>query len=601
MKSRIYFVLGSLAMIVPLVGCGSGGGGGSGSSGDATVAILLTDAPTDTLTALSLSVVNVTLVDSGGRATENLLVRPVDVELIELSGTQALIGLSGVPPAVYDEVRLEIDPTSVQARDRSGKLVPITVVHATASALLGSGLVIEAGHVGRLRCDVRLDRAIRERSGGLDFDLDLQGDAPTGELALSEVRCRVTTKDEDQSRFRGDLIFADGRTMSRSFMDVTLDSSSILLKDDGGLFDSKMACFSAMDPGGEFVVHGWMREDGSLFASSVEQDAGRDLVVVEGTIVSLDLAMNRLDLRLLQIEQGQNLVDGNTGPDGSLTVAWDDGTVFVCHDDRDDDHHHRGDDGSGWHGDGWHGDGHDDRGGGHGRDGTDHGPGSESDLRVGQQVCVKFLSFDTPPFVAHKLQIDDWRPTSQATIVGTSALPAEVTVHLDPFDPAIIAGLVTSDATDVRASLSTVEVIFLDLHQEPEIQPSDLLLDQHVSMRGEITGATDEPSLAPTVVQVRPGKLRGTMTGMDGPSHTIVVDVAAEEDPFGGPKLGDSVSVRLETSAVYEGEAQGESQLAALWTNRPPGTDLLVGILGIGDGQGGVRAFEIHSALISRK
>src|SRR5262245_41410595 len=141
-----HLVLASLAislLSVLLTACGGGGGGGSGSGGDGQTAVLLSGSPSgEELCSLSVLVTSVTLVDEGGRETQNLLAGPMEVDLLGLSGQHALLALAPTPSGTYGEVRATIDPGSVRARDAYGNPVEVPCAHASASALPAHPIVV---------------------------------------------------------------------------------------------------------------------------------------------------------------------------------------------------------------------------------------------------------------------------------------------------------------------------------------------------------------------------------------------------------------------------------------------------------------------------
>src|SRR5262245_56744481 len=135
-RSPGQLVLGLLSLFVlpALVTACGGGGGGGGSSGDGQAAILLSSAPaSEDLCSLSVVVTDVTLVDDSGRETQNLLAGPTEVDLLALTGQNALLALAPVPSGTYVEARAAIDPQSVQARDVYGNPVEVPVAQSSAS------------------------------------------------------------------------------------------------------------------------------------------------------------------------------------------------------------------------------------------------------------------------------------------------------------------------------------------------------------------------------------------------------------------------------------------------------------------------------------
>jgi hypothetical protein len=116
--------------------------------------VLVTDAPADDLSSLAVTFMEVTLVDRAGRETTNLLAAPARLELLDLTGRQALLALTSLPPGTFEEVRATIEADSAEARDPAGNPVTITVNRASASTLLATPLVVSRDSSARLRLDV---------------------------------------------------------------------------------------------------------------------------------------------------------------------------------------------------------------------------------------------------------------------------------------------------------------------------------------------------------------------------------------------------------------------------------------------------------------
>jgi len=599
-----------LSLSALLVSCGGGGGGGGSSSSGGQTAVLVSGAPADEdLCSLSVTVTSITLVDDGGRETANLLAGPAAVDLLGLSGQHVLLSLVGAPAGTYVEVRAAIDPQSVQARDVSGNPVEIPVTRDSTSAAPAHPIVLDGRPLVPVNLEVPVLDCLVDRGSGREFQFvigipDLNSDA-----VLDVVVGRVTQEFPGQNRFVIEAVRGDDDAPVGPIT-VVIDSRTVLLDRHGEEFGSSAQFFDALEEGALVEVHGQLRPDATLLADSVEIDDndedghGRPVAQIEGTVLRLDLDHNLLVARIDHIKSGADHVRDAIGDDPTFTVTWDSSTVFVDHDGRRDDHGHHDDRDEDndkdkhkkKHDDGRHDDGGDDDQGGddNGDDGDGHGSASENDLAVGERLEMKFLDFVSPPFLAHKIQIEDRRPEFAGTVHDIDDLPHSFVVHLDPSDPAVIGGLVASSDTDVHVTLANLRSVFLDLPEQPDIDVSRLLVDQRVHVLGQISGDPSAPTIDATTIRVDPGELFGTIETLDADTHQGTLEVTRIERSFGGPPLPDPLPFVFARSMRFCGAAQSERELDDLFRHLEPGEHLTVRALGLADADG-AKLYDLRS------
>lgn len=597
-------LLSSCLLGAVITACGGGGGGGGSSSDGSQTAVLLSSSPaSEDLSSLSVTVTEVELVDDRGGATPNLLPSPTEVDLLALSGQHALLALGPAPSGVYAEVRATIDPQSIRARDANGNVVDIPVAHASASVLADRPIVVGPDGIVPFGVEIPILDCLTDGPSGREFSLVIRVPELPNDVVLDVVVGRVTRELQGEGRFVIEVVRGDDETPVGPIT-VAIDSQTVLLDDDGREFPSAGAFFDDLKPGDLVEVNGQLRADGTLLADSVEIEDrhGRPVAQIEATVLKLDLARNLLEARIDHIKSGAKHVHDAIGDDPTFLVTWDSSTVFVDHGGRRDDHgHHRGrdrdkdedkhkdndddngdDKGGGKHDDDQNGDDQ-----GHHDDDEDdddgHGSASESDLAIGQRVEMKFLDFVSPPFLAHKIQIEERAPEFEGTIHEVPDSPHSLVVHLAAHDPAVIGGLVASDTTDVRVTLDHVRSIYLDLPGEPEIEAGRLLVGLRVRLRGDLSGDPAAPTIDASAVCVAPGELFGTLQSLDGERHSGVIDVTRVDEPFGGSPLPDPLSFTLARCTRFSGAAENERELIDLFLHLEPGQHIAVRALGLAD------------------
>jgi hypothetical protein len=103
-----------------LSSCG-GGSGSSGSPATGSVAVLLTDFPSDDYSAVNVTITNIILLSDHGHA--EVFSGSMEVNLLDLSNETELVALSeSVPSGWYDKVRLVL--SNVEILDMAGDPVP---------------------------------------------------------------------------------------------------------------------------------------------------------------------------------------------------------------------------------------------------------------------------------------------------------------------------------------------------------------------------------------------------------------------------------------------------------------------------------------------
>jgi hypothetical protein len=546
-----------IALLLGLAGCNKLGGRVVNG-----VATLIGDAPQNDLSSFKLVVTDIELVH--GNRAEPLLSEPVEIELIGLDIQRALITLLEIPLGGYGQLRLAIDPTSVQARDRFGVPVNVNVLRSSDAFVLTNDVDVKVSEVTQVAIDILLIESLHESDDGFDFELTIEVAEMAHEVDLSAVLGRVVDVNAAVERFEIEILTSDADQLSRGRIEVDV-GDSILFDKEGGLLHTD-DFLDELQSGDIVEVHGSLTEEHFLAAAAVEiQSTG--VARIAGTVISLDTQGNELGLRIRDVRDGEDVVREKIGNQPDIVVNWDKRTVMVENDDRRDS---RSDD--------------EDDGGGRG-----HGPADANDLAVGEELDIKFREFESEPFAAREIEIADRRPVFEGRLVAVDGLPKSVVMHLEPFAPAVVSGLVESSDTDILVSLTDLRTTYLDLPDEPVIGRRKLQPKLRVAIRGDLSGPPDGPEIQADILKVAPGMLRGELISFDTESDTGTVTISENGDPFGDADLNGSFHLYEDTR--FEGDVDSETGFEQLWLGRQQGERVLVTIEGLAAADGSINVF----------
>jgi hypothetical protein len=562
MTSRFLLVV----VLLALPSCGSRSGSGTASGpggaegGTTNVALLIHDAPTDELSTFEITLRGFQLLQPDGTAGKNLLPAPRLLNLLELSDRSALVQVSSVRQGLLGGVRLVFATDSVVARDRAGDPVPVRVQSAFAVGSFAEPVALDARGFAKVQVDIDLDASLQDDPqvpGGLrmnpviDPTLDLEDDDRLatihGYLALAhrqsqQLEMRVLDRSEDATV--GNLR-------------VQLSSQTVLRDLDGRSFADQQAFFERLRLGTRLAVDGELQAQGLLRASMIKIEGFEDSVaIVTGTVVDLDTPAQTLLFRLREIEVGRRHVLpvlADLGDPNSISVSFTHAALLVNQ--------------------------------------PVPRPAESGELRVGQQLRVRFRAFQTAPFPARRLELEHLLPYVEGFIADANALPTSLRVTLRPGEAAITAGLVESHETEIDLLLDGRERLYLKLPHEPLLAPRDLLAGQAFRVQGNLSGSPSAPQLTATEIRVRPGRLYGSVQSSDESLDSFSVEIDRVEDPFGGPSLSGLVPVAFARDAVVRGDARSPAEFFQL--ARQLGEQALeVMLAGILDPAAGILVFE---------
>src|SRR3990172_2824087 len=115
-------VLGLLALL-GLSACGESGTGGPAAG---TVTLAMTDAPSDELEALTVTIESATLIGEPGQVPIPLDDAPITLNLLDLDGINRILAAASVPAGTYSKLRLQISNATVTWPDETTE--PVTIV-----------------------------------------------------------------------------------------------------------------------------------------------------------------------------------------------------------------------------------------------------------------------------------------------------------------------------------------------------------------------------------------------------------------------------------------------------------------------------------------
>jgi hypothetical protein len=560
-----------LPVVLTLAACGGGGGGGgsSGGSSSGSLDLHLTDAPADELLSFSLSVQALRLVDAAG-AGENLLAGALSVELLGLAGSQRwLVRDDSITPGTYSAVRLEIDPASVIARDKSGDPVAVNVLASSFDAALAAPIAIGASDDLQVLIDFDLASSISGSANMPPLDFTPRGSASlqdtSSSTTIDEIRGVVQSVDAAAGLFRIDAFADDDLQVALGLVEVDVASGTLLLNDNGLPFVDSPAFFAALLPGATLVeVHGAVVNQ-KVAATRIEvedQQGGtgaEDRVKIEGLVLNLDSGSMSFDLLLIEVEKGQSIVTpvlNALGSPAAIPVEWTASTLFLLDDSQ---------------------------------------IGSPDILTEGARVEVRFAVFATTPFTAIKIELEDG-PEFEGRIVDVSGLPNSIVIHLDGDEPAIASGQVDSSTTPVTVQLGSSS-LFLDTQVRPALVNSDLLVGLKVeAQHATLTGPSSGPTVTPGRLKVFPGRFRGLVDSVSPSIPAFNASMSDLKDPFGNNVAFGPVSVEIAAGCHFEDAASSAAAFFALFQNLGAGENLEVEVFGIGTGVANeIRAYEIEA------
>ncbi len=208
---------------------------------------------------------------------------------------------------------------------------------------------------------------------------------------------------------------------------------------------------------------------------------------------------------------------------------------------------------------------------------------SRADVRVGMRVKLHFPSFVTEPFEALRA-VSQGRAEHHGHIAERQSLDSVASLRLGPRAAAIASGLVATEETLVEVEANSLFAT-VDVQGAPLVLVRALLPGVRTVVRGRITGPADNPKIESGAITVRPGRFRGFVSAASESSGTFDATVDSIDAPFGGETSSPPFTVRISSSAVFEGDALTRAEFFALFDSLSVGERLSVTVAGLASGE----------------
>ncbi|MBK7644732.1 MAG: DUF4382 domain-containing protein [Planctomycetes bacterium] len=533
--------------------------------------MLLSDAPANELLAFQATIDDVRLVQQGGAESANLLAAPVTLELLSLQTSSAWLASQELPAGTYTGVHLSFTPGSYVARRNDGSTVDVLASSDDLLVSFATPITLGPGNYRRAQLDVDLANSLSGLLSAPPLDFAPQGflsdDSGHVESSIDEIHGLVQSVSAQQNSLVMSAYVDDDSQVSLGDVQVQVGTATLLVQDNGSLFADRASFFASLTPGSSLLeVHGSLA-NGVVQATRIEVDdnsaggGSANLVRLKGLVLGMGPG-STFQVSIISVPQGSSIVAAAFGGSipGTLEVTYDGGTEFYLH---------------------------------------EHQTTTSASLALGQKVDVKFSTFDNPPYLAKRVEIDDESGENEGTLTDNSGLPASFVMHLDESSPALLSGQVNSTSTDVAVDVGSAS-FSLDTQGHPGLVATDLLQGLRVRVHGPVSGTPSSPAISATGVEIRAGELRNALVNSvtPGQNASLTTFGGSIHDPFGAGVTDGPLNVLLAGNCVFTGDATTRTAFLELAQNPPVGFTLELDVSGIGSGTPNeIRAFEIDSNL----
>jgi hypothetical protein len=160
---RVRSTLTLLLVAGALAACG--GGGSSDAEGTGTVALLLTDMPTDDIAEINLSVTGATLIGDQGHQDIEIYEGSTHVNLLDLQNYSQPIAIGEVPVGTYTKLRLQIDGVHI-VDNQGGDHYPRPPANGKIDLLEPGGIEVVPGRTLTAHVDFDAKKSIHVAQTG---------------------------------------------------------------------------------------------------------------------------------------------------------------------------------------------------------------------------------------------------------------------------------------------------------------------------------------------------------------------------------------------------------------------------------------------------
>lgn len=569
--------LGACALLplALLAACGGGGGGGGSSSGGAggpggALDVLIGDAPADELLAFRATVDSLRLVREDGALSSDVIVAPVDLELLSLTSSHKWLTSLGVASGTYTGALIGFQPGSYVAVAPDGEHVPVNATSHSATLEFDSPLVVTAGSYGHALIDIDLGAALTGSVAAPPIAFAPKGsvghgpgdDPPT----IDELVGLTKGFSQHNKTINVQGYVDDSLQTWLGLVHVQVAPTTTLIGLDGTPFTTQDAFFDELIHNKTMLeIHGVLDAKSHVVATSIEIEnhsggpGQSNTVRIKGLVLALD--GDSFELSIGDIKKGEAIalpVLASMGNPPSIEVGYGPTTKFFLGDDV---------------------------------------PASAADLAVGQRVDVRFSSFVGEPFPASKVIIETAEPEFGGTVTDLSGLPASFEMHVYASSHWIPASIASS-STDVKVECAGVPFV-LKTKGDPALASADLVLGVRVEVEGQLDAASTPavPIVEASKVKVKAGRFEGVATDVDALAGTLV-GVGSVVQTFGDGVSSGTLTFDLEPGCVFDGDANSAASLQALFDTKPAGKVVELRVEGIGNGIAGqARAYYVRAEL----
>jgi len=534
--------------------CNNGADGeqviGGGATTTTSVDILVQDAPTDRLLSFEADVDRLELVGATGGQTGNLLKDPLRVEFLGLAGTPAWLARAEIPAGEYRGLRLRFDPDSVRARTRNGQEIPVETTSDTLVVDLAQPLELTEGGYDQFVLDLNVADSVSGAVANPPLMFDPVGAlvaATADGFELDEFLAVLERVGLPTARLEV-LAYADGdMQVPLGTLTLQLSNATHAWSEDDTLYQTLPAFLASLVEGESLLeVHGNLRREGEVDVARIEvenrQGGMAAPVKIEALVASVE---SEWDFRVLvrEIESQREVAEAvleSLGSPSRIDVTYDELTLLLLDDEVQ----------------------------------------SEGvQIAVGQELKLKFASFDGEPFLVTQIELLDV-PETEGVITDVSELPDRIRIQALAGEPALESGAVFSGETEILVNLEGA-LLTLDVDGSPGLEPAELQVGQAIGVRGALFGPAVAPRVNALRAAVHPGRLEGLVDAVDADAGTFSVSVTAISAPFGDNAGEGPLTVRIVPGALFEDDAASAADLIALFEGLMEGQTLEVEVLGI--------------------
>ncbi len=328
-------ILALLGFFVFMAACGGSSSDSSPSEpipSTGTVALLLTDMPTDDLDEINLDVVEATLI--GGEGQQTLFSAaddPIHIDLLKLQNFSRPIAFGDVPTGVYTKLRLRISNLTLVEYVEDGpphnEYTPPLPANGKIDLLHPEGFEVQPGRTLMVELDMDADKSIHVvQTGNSKYRVRPVVFVEFSNTEVSDKLTRIEGRIDE-------ILNAEAGSFVVCALDKPDTCIDVSLTTDGCVYDTDgvPTAPSALAEGDEVVVIGWYsRSDGDVMLDAIVVEQG-PAEQVNGTVNSLpdengmflmiDRAGNEIVVELQKDLDQQDDCTQVFGPDGAIVGA----------------------------------------------------------------------------------------------------------------------------------------------------------------------------------------------------------------------------------------------------------------------------------------